>query len=440
MLESARKQIRVRQKLGKYRVLARISDGGFARVFKALDTIEGVHVALKVPHAHLVSKKTMGWFKQEARVNAALDHPNILPVKNAEIIDGHFVIAYPLGERSLAERLRSRMSTDRLFSYAEQMLEAVAHAHANGIVHCDLKPENFILFSGDRLRLGDFGVARLARRTVRGSGSGTLGFIAPEQAMGKTSPRADVFSLGLVLWNMLTGELPEWPFDWPPKGIERLRGKVHPDLLALLQRSMQIDPKKRFGDARQMLTAFRKILPRARRHLLKKRRQRNGSANTATIRDWKQVRFQHFERAFRKSLELDRVCGHCEGPVAETMSSCPWCAQELLFDADDTAYPEACPRCERGRKLDWRYCAWCYGKGFGDVSERSYPDRRYEDNCDKCDHPLMPFMRYCPGCRRKLNKKWRVEGSRSKCGKCGWGVVREYWEDCPWCGSRLSRE
>ena len=115
---------------------------------------------------------------------------------------------------------------------------AVAHAHANDVVHCDLKPENFILFDGNRVRLADFGVSRIAARTVKGSGSGTLGYIAPEQAMGQTSFRGDVFSLGLIFWSMLTGELPEWPFHWPPPGYDRVRGKLHPDFLAMVRRAI----------------------------------------------------------------------------------------------------------------------------------------------------------------------------------------------------------
>jgi serine/threonine protein kinase len=99
------------------------------------------------------------------------------------------------------------------------MIEAVAYAHRQRIIHCDIKPENFILFPDNRLRLTDFGIARVAQNTVAGSGSGTVGYMAPEQAMGKPSMRSDVFSLGLVIYRMLTGQLPEWPFEWPPPRI-----------------------------------------------------------------------------------------------------------------------------------------------------------------------------------------------------------------------------
>ena len=441
--KTPKKPLRARSKLGKYRLVKKVAEGGFARVYRARDSIEGIEVALKIPHDHWITKQSMAWFRKEAKVNASLDHPNILPVKNAEFIDGHFVIAYPLGKRSLAQRLRNRIATDALFGFMEQILEGVAHAHERGIVHCDLKPENFILFDENRLRLADFGVARLARRTVRGSGSGTIGYVAPEQALGITSTRGDVFSLGLMFWSMLTGELPEYPFDWPPPGYDRVRGKVHPDLLALIRRAIEVEPKRRFADARQMCAAFLKLKPRLRRHLLDRRRGRGRNSNTqtsATRRDWKQVRFRNFERLYRKQLWLDRFCGHCEGPVSECMANCPWCKQQLAFEADDTTFPDTCGRCDRGRKLDWRFCAWCYGRGFEEVADRRYPDKRYASECKACDHPVMPFMRYCPGCRRKLDVKWQIKGTRERCDRCGWGVVREYWDHCAWCGDSLNRE
>src|SRR5690606_36135308 len=137
-----------------------------------------------------------------------------------------FVIAVPLGKGSLADRMRKRMSMETFLDYARQMLSAVAHAHRHRIVHCDVKPENFLLFPDGRLRLADFGIAKIAQRTLRGSGSGTIGYIAPEQAMVRPSFRSDVFSLGLILWQMLTGELPEYPFTWPLPGLQRLRRKV----------------------------------------------------------------------------------------------------------------------------------------------------------------------------------------------------------------------
>jgi serine/threonine-protein kinase len=265
--------LKSRQKLGKYRIESRLAVGGFGAVFRALDTIEGIRVALKVPHAKVVSDELIKDFRKEVRLTAKLEHQNILPLKNASFIGDHFVIVFPLGEKSLAERMRSRMSLPTILDLAEQMIQAVAYAHRQRIIHCDIKPENFILFPENRLRLTDFGIARVAQNnTVQGSGSGTVGYMAPEQAMGKPSMRSDVFSLGLVIYRMLTGELPEWPFDWPPAGYRRLRQRVHLDLINVLKKALEISPRKRYRDAAAMLKAFS---PAKRRSLHRAIQRRN---------------------------------------------------------------------------------------------------------------------------------------------------------------------
>ena len=207
--------LRVRQKLGKYVIERRLAEGPFANVYRALDTIEGVRVAIKVPHPHLVNQDLLDDFREEVRLMARLDHINILALKDASLIDGHFVIALPLGQKTLGDRLQTRMGLKTAVGFAEQMLDAVAYAHENRIIHCDLKPENFLIFDESHLRLADFGIARVARRTIQGSGWGTLGYMAPEQAMGKPSFRSDVFSLGLILYRMLSGDFPIGPTTGP---------------------------------------------------------------------------------------------------------------------------------------------------------------------------------------------------------------------------------
>ena len=126
--------IRSRQRLGKYRIGRRLAQGGFADVYEAQDTIEGISVALKIPSAHLVTAETLEDFRREVRLTARLDHPNILPIKNADFIGDRFVIAYPLGDRSLAERLRSRISTAKAIDFVEQTLEGLAHAHGRNVI------------------------------------------------------------------------------------------------------------------------------------------------------------------------------------------------------------------------------------------------------------------------------------------------------------------
>ena len=134
-------QLRARQRLGKYRIERRLAQGGFAFVYQALDTIEGVRVALKMPHQYNVTASMLDNFHREARLVAKLDHPNILPLKDASFIDGRFVITSRLGEKTLACRLRNRISFDSALLLIEQMMDGVAYAHRNKIIHCDIKPE-----------------------------------------------------------------------------------------------------------------------------------------------------------------------------------------------------------------------------------------------------------------------------------------------------------
>jgi eukaryotic-like serine/threonine-protein kinase len=260
-------KLRTRQRFGKYRIEKQLAQGGFAFVYQAVDTIEGVRVALKMPHQSNVTPTMLETFQREARLVAKLDHPNILPLKDASFIDGRFVITSKLGEQTLGDRLRKRISFQHAIVVIEQMIDAVAYAHRNRIIHCDIKPDNMILLPDGRLQLMDFGIAKVAQktivRTMIASGSGTVGYMAPEQAMGRPSARSDVFSLGLIAYKVLTNHLPEWPFDWPPPGYAILRRKLHPDMIDLLRKSIELRPSRRFRDANEMLLAFRRVKPRA---------------------------------------------------------------------------------------------------------------------------------------------------------------------------------
>ncbi len=263
--------LRSRTRVGKYRIERRLAQGGFAHVYQAMDTIEGVRVALKMPHQSVVTPSMLELFQREARMVAKLDHPNILPLKDASFIDGRFVITSRLGEQTLCDRLRKRIGFETALELSMQMVSAVAYAHSMNIIHCDIKPENMLLLPDGRLQLADFGIARVAQRTIDGSGSGTVGFMAPEQAMGRPSTKSDVFSLALVMYRLFTGHLPEWPFDWPLAGLSNLRRKAHPELIAVIRKALEVKPAKRYKDAAEMLAALERV---RRKALLFHRRQK----------------------------------------------------------------------------------------------------------------------------------------------------------------------
>ena len=427
--------LRARQKIGKYRILGRIASGPLADVYRAYDSIQKIKVALKIPK----QDENAGHeeFLHEVRVATKLQHPNILSVLNASYIDERFVIAMELGEESLADRIERRTSTTAKLDLAGQGLAALAHAHEHKIIHCDIKPENFILFPGNRLKLADFGFAKLSLRTLKASGSGTIDYIAPEQAMGRPKFQSDVFSMGLVLYRMISGKLPEWPFTWPMAGHEALKARVRPELIEVLKKSIQLDPARRYRTAVQMYADFERIDVHARKQ--KKPKAKNGANRSSS---WRQMQWREFQRQFKQQLDTRHHCRSCEGPVSQSMQACPWCGFDNPARGAETSMPAHCPRCERGVKNDWDYCAWCYGPGFVEEATRHYPDKRYTAKCanSRCRGPLMPFMRYCPHCRTKVRRPWKLKGSRHSCEACDWGIAHEFWNFCAWCREPVRRE
>ena len=427
--------LRTRQRIGKYRILGRIASGPLADVYRASDTIQQIKVALKLPKE--VGESGHDEILHEVRVATKLRHPNILSVLNASYIDDHFVIAMELGIESLADRIERRTSTAIKLDLAGQAMAALAHAHEHRIIHCDIKPENFILFEGNQLKLADFGFAKRCIRTLKASGSGTIDYIAPEQAMGRPKFQSDVFSLGLVLYRMFSGTLPEWPFEWPLAGFDKLEARVRPELIEILKKAIQLDPAKRYRDAVQMLADFERLHSGARKQ--KRAGAGNGSRRGTS---WRQIQWRQFRRQFGKQLDARLHCRNCEGPVAESMQACPWCGFDNPARGSETRMPAHCPRCERGVKNDWDYCAWCYGPGFVEETTRRYPDKRYTARCTnkRCRGPLMPFMRYCPHCRMKVRRPWKLKGSRHSCRACNWGIARDFWSYCAWCREPVRRQ
>ncbi len=429
---------RARQKLGKYTIVRRLASGGFADVYVARDTVEGIRVALKIPRPEHVTPQSLEFFRREVQTTAALDHPNIVTIKTAEMVDGHFVIAHPLALGTLAGRLEHRISREFALRVFEQLVDALAYAHAKRVIHCDVKPENILLFEGDRIRLADFGIAKMAARTMSGGGTGTVGFIAPEQAMGKPSPASDVFAAGLVLWRMLAGVVPEWPFRRPLPGRERVEA-VHPDLAALLDKALDVDSQRRHRDAGQLLGAYRRLLPRVRAKSTRaKNRRKAGAASSKEKSAWRRVRERDFKKQFGKALEVKHACKRCDGPVSETMHTCPWCGAERARHDGAVTLPARCPRCRRGVKLDWTYCPTCWGAAIGPLSERHYSDVRYIARCTSCRGELMAFQRYCPWCHVKVKRAWPLPTTSKRCKGCGWGIASDSWEWCAWCGKTCS--
>ena len=245
--------------LGKYRIEKRLAEGPRADVYSAYDTIHGIKVALKIANPDIIEDNFLDEFRHEARLSSRMEHPNVLPVMNASFIDEYFVIAMRMGIGTLADRMTRRMSNRVALDLATQAVAAVAHAHANKIIHCDVKPENFILFPDNQLRLSDFGFSKVALRTVKASGSGTLGYLAPEQALGRPMFQSDVFALGLVIYQLFSGRLPEYPYEWPLPGYTRIRSKLKRRTISWLRKSLEFRHQDRYRNAVAMEKAFKEI-------------------------------------------------------------------------------------------------------------------------------------------------------------------------------------
>jgi len=222
-------QIPAGEKIGSYRILEFLQAGGMGEVYKARDTRLDRLVAIKfLPRAVAADPAAFGRFKREARAASALNHPRICTIHDSgDYLGRPFIVMEFLEGQSLKERIAGRpRPTAEILDFAAQICDALAAAHAKGIVHRDIKPANIFVTSGGQIKILDFGLAKVASdphadaalkmradltttvstRTRPGSLLGTLAYLSPEQARGEeVDARTDIFSFGVVLYQMATG-------------------------------------------------------------------------------------------------------------------------------------------------------------------------------------------------------------------------------------------
>jgi eukaryotic-like serine/threonine-protein kinase len=201
--------------IDRYRLEQRLAAGGMGTVYEATDERLGRRVAVKLLKEELAGDpRFVERFRREARAVAGLSHPNIASVFDYGAEDGRdFIVMELIEGQDLAELLRSGpLEPNRASDIAKQSCDALAHAHAAGIVHRDIKPGNIIVSDSDRVKVTDFGIARAigdTTLTATGSVLGTAHYLAPEQASGENvGPAADQYAMGVVLFEMLTGKVP----------------------------------------------------------------------------------------------------------------------------------------------------------------------------------------------------------------------------------------
>ena len=275
-------------KLGDYEVRGLLGSGGMGEVYRARDTRLGREVAIKVyPRFCRTIADRLRRFEQEARAVAALNHPNILAVFQMGTYEGApYLVSELLEGETLRESLRSgALPVRKAVEYAAQVSRGLVAAHQKGIVHRDLKPENIFVTRDGRVKILDFGLAKLTHpgeavlpadatltaQTEPGVVMGTMGYMSPEQVKGlAVDHRTDLFSLGAILCEMLTGKQ---AFQKPtsaevmaailhedPPDLSQMNPKVPPALQRLVHRCLEKDSQQRFQSASDLAFALEELL------------------------------------------------------------------------------------------------------------------------------------------------------------------------------------
>jgi serine/threonine-protein kinase len=326
------------QMLGKYRIIEPLGSGGFGTVFLAEDTWIDKRVAVKVPHRQGLD---FGELLREPRLLASLNHPNIVTVITAEKQDNVFfiVMEYVPGE-TLETIILTRGALDlgTALDYTCQIANAVEHAHKQGVIHRDLRPANVFVTEKGVLKVGDFGTSRFLEIAAHGTTViGSPPYMAPEQFEGRAVFASDLYSLGITMYQMLTGML---PYDTPaPADLDRLRrGElVTPPRLKqpsipvvidqIVMRALSASVAARYQRAEDVLHD----LLQARRELVRRPAAAppvdNGGSTAAPVAARAPAPRITPARIRTRDLSASRFCWNCRKPLPARGGRCPFCGE-----------------------------------------------------------------------------------------------------------------
>jgi eukaryotic-like serine/threonine-protein kinase len=318
------------QIIGKYKILSTIGSGGFGTVYLAEDTWIGKKVALKVPHKQGVD---FGELLREPRLLASLNHPNIVGILTAEKQENVFFIVMEFVPGETLEAIIARdgaLDLSRALDYTAQICNAVDHAHRQGVLHRDLRPSNVLVSDSGLVKVADFGTSRFLEIAAHGTTViGSPPYMAPEQFQGKAVFASDVYSLGVTMYQMMTGEL---PYDSPtPADLDRL---MHGDLVTaprvrnpkvpraindIILRAMAPEIHARYQRASELLDdliSARTATPR------------RSARPTPTPGDLTADHVQEIQSRIKaRETPQPRFCWHCRKPLHARSDRCPFCGE-----------------------------------------------------------------------------------------------------------------
>ena len=260
---------------GRYSIESLVGVGGMANVYRGTDLKTGNQIAVKVlKDEFLDNEELVRRFKNESKAISILSHPNIVKVYDVSVTDKlQYIVMEYVDGITLKEYLKQRggaLTWKETVHFATQILSALQHAHSKGIIHRDVKPQNIMLLADGSIKMMDFGIARFSRaqsQTVSDKAIGSVHYISPEQAKGeRTDARTDIYSVGVMLYEMLSGRL---PFDGDGAvsiAIMQISDKAKPlaqvapqtpaGLRQITEKAMEKDPDKRYQSAQEMLAAI----------------------------------------------------------------------------------------------------------------------------------------------------------------------------------------
>jgi serine/threonine protein kinase len=257
------------EQLDHYQIERLVSRSGMASIFEGTDLRSGKKVAIKIPHPEMeVDPVLFERFQREEDIGIKLNHPNVMKVYPNDGRSGHYMVMEWVNGRLLREVISEnrKMAADRAVRIVMQICHALEHIHSNGVIHRDLKPENIMIDENDHIKIIDFGISANAgaRRITFAKFSDTMGtpdYISPEQVKGgRGDARSDVYAVGVMLYEMLTGSA---PFKGPspfaimndrlvnnPVPPRVLNPELSPQIQEVLYRAMERNPRNRYHSAR----------------------------------------------------------------------------------------------------------------------------------------------------------------------------------------------